>query len=434
TIHISRNPKNTNIERMKKLQELFLNTLNYCLAGNHQISSSTSLLIPHSANNQIIDIFGNITLVFERNNKKESIKLISFPTQSSFILLSEFKDYSEDIKNEIKGLNEKYSSTNKYTGNIISNYLNNTLESHKKKTLEQNLSILNNALKNENIQNRLFLYGYIDDIDCKTAIINYFCITNRDRVRNSQLLCIIKNIIGNTLIHNLGDRMKLLPQIIYFTEHKEHFSNLEYDLENMPITEIDAGVLKGLIDTILYTNCSKEAFIEHFSYFLKKSIHYKKELKIFGGLESFNAIFTKVGQKYGFSVLKKVMQRMKEECAEPNVMPTLNNIWFSWLCCACTNAEYNPMIVNLIYTHLDPIHISCWYIAQNSIIIKSMSKQVLSVLEKEKESLCIENNPVSKQKYENLTSIFKPRLDTEMGGLRLSELPSRKRNIHGNPV
>ncbi|KAI5139063.1 hypothetical protein NEAUS07_2588, partial [Nematocida ausubeli] len=283
TINISRNPKNTNIERVKKLQELFLNTLNYCLAGNHQISISTSSLSLFSENNQRIDIFGSITLVFERNNKKESIELITFPMQAKFILLSEFRDYSEDIKNELMGLKEKYSDINKYTGNIISNYLNNTLESHKKKTLEQNLDMLSNALKNENIQNRLFLYGYIGDVDYKIAIINYFCITNRDRTRDNQLLCIIKNIIGNTLINNLETRKKILPQIMYFTEHKEHFSNIEYDLENIPTAEIDAGLLKGLIGTIVYTNCFKEAFLEHFSYFLKKSILYKKELQIFGG-------------------------------------------------------------------------------------------------------------------------------------------------------
>ncbi|EIJ92479.1 uncharacterized protein NEPG_02658, partial [Nematocida parisii ERTm1] len=232
-----------------------------------------------SENNQRIDIFGSITLVFERNNKKESIELITFPMQAKFILLSEFRDYSEDIKNELMGLKEKYSDINKYTGNIISNYLNNTLESHKKKTLEQNLDMLSNALKNENIQNRLVLYGYIGDVDYKIAIINYFCITNRDRTRDNQLLCIIKNIIGNTLINNLETRKKILPQIMYFTEHKEHFSNIEYDLENMPTAEIDAGLLKGLIGTILYTNCFKEAFLEHFSYFLKKSILYKKELQ-----------------------------------------------------------------------------------------------------------------------------------------------------------
>ncbi|KAI5160237.1 hypothetical protein NEPAR05_2563, partial [Nematocida parisii] len=93
-----------------------------------------------------------------------------------------------------------------------------------------------------------------------------------------------------------------------------------------------------------------------------------------------------------------------------------------------------PMIVNLIYTHLDPIRVCNRYIAQNAILIKNMSREVLSALEKEKESLCIENSPVSKEKYDKLTSIFKPRLDTEMSGLSLSEMSSRKRNIHGNPV
>ncbi|EIJ92505.1 uncharacterized protein NEPG_02634 [Nematocida parisii ERTm1] len=128
------------------------------------------------------------------------------------------------------------------------------------------------------------------------------------------------------------------------------------------------------------------------------------------------------------------MQRMKEDCVNPNALTILNNIWFMWLCRACANTEYNPMIVNLIYTHLDPIRVCNRYIAQNAILIKNMSREVLSALEKEKESLCIENSPVSKEKYDKLTSIFKPRLDTEMSGLSLSEMSSRKRNIHGNPV
>ncbi|KAI5155745.1 hypothetical protein NEPAR06_2017 [Nematocida parisii] len=421
TIHISRN---TGLERTKKLEELFLNILNRCLAGNHQISISTSILAPLSENRQSIDVFGSITLVFERNNKKERIELITFPVMSRFTLLSDFRDYSEDIKNELMGLKEKYSGINKYTGNIISNYLNNTLESHKKKTLEQNLGMLNNILKNENIQNRLFLYGY-GDIDYKAAIINYFCITNRNRVRDNQLLCIIINIIGNTLIPNLETRKKILPQIMYFTEHKEHFSNIEYDLENMPTAEISNDLLNNIVESMIYINHSKEAFLEYFSYFLKKSIYYKQELKIFGVLDSFKAIFIKVPEKYEFGILTEIMQKMKE-CMESNAVTSLNNIWFAWLCYACMNIN-NPMFINFIYAYLDPMRVSNEYILRNAIKLKNISKKILSALEKEKESLCNGNDPVSKKKYDKLTSIFKSQLITEIGGLSLSEMPSRKR-------
>ncbi|OAG30905.1 hypothetical protein NEIG_00389 [Nematocida sp. ERTm5] len=425
-------PYNTNLERTKKLEELFLHILNRCLAGNHQISIGASSLIPHLENNQIIDIFGNIIFVFERNGKRESIKLTTFPTQSRFILLSKFRDYSEDIKNELKGLKEKYSNINKYTGNIISNYLNNAIESLKKKTLEQNLCMLNNILKNENIRNRLFLYGRINNIDYKAAIINYFCITNRDKVRNSQLLRIIKNIIGNTFINNLEERKKILPQIMYFTDYERLFSNIEYDLVNMPTEEISNDLLSSLVESMIYINHSKEAFLEYFSYFLRKSIHYKQELRIFGVSDSFKAIFIKATEKYGFSILTEIMQKMKE-CIESNPTTSLNDVWFAWLCYSCTNIN-NPMFINFIYAYLDPMRINNEYIARNTITLKNRSKQILSALEKEKTSLYIENNPVSKEKYDRLTSIFKFQLGTELGRLSLSELFSRKRNIHGNPV
>ncbi|KAI5167548.1 hypothetical protein NEIRO02_2056, partial [Nematocida sp. AWRm79] len=423
-------PYNTSLERTKKLEELFLNILNRCLAGNHQISIGSSSLTPYLENNQIIDIFGNIILVFERNGKRESIKLITFQLQTRFILLSEFRDYSEDIKNELKSLNEKYSNIKKYTGNIISNYLNNTIELLKKKTLEQNLCMLNNILSNQNIRNRLFLYGLIDDIDYKAAIINYFCITNR--VRNSQLLRIIINIIGNTFINNIEDRKKILPQIMYFTDYERLFSNIEYNLVNMPKTELSNDLLSSLVESMIYINHSKEAFLEYFSYFLRKSILYKQELKIFGVSDSFKAIFIKATEKYGFSILTEIMQKMKE-CMQLNATTSLNDVWFAWLCYACTNIN-NPMFINFIYVYLDPMRINNEYIARNAITLKSISKQMLSALEKEKSSLYIENNPVSKEKYDRLIGIFKFQVGTELGRLSLSELLSRKRTIHGNPV
>ncbi|KAI5130559.1 hypothetical protein NEPAR04_2051 [Nematocida parisii] len=421
--------KEVGVERTKSVKELFLNVLKY-LAGNHQIVIDSESLVYFSTEGQALDAFGNITVGFEANGKKESIKLDILPNYSKFSLVPEFNEISKDAEDELMCMQRKYCYTKKYIEVIILGYLNNNIARLKKESPEQNLSVLNSMLDKHEL-NKIFLSGRIDSVDYKAAIVNYFDI-NKGNIRNfnnnNQMLRIVTNIIGSVSLNNQEERKKILSPLVHFNTYKNCILKIQYDLESLPISEIDDNLLKTTVDMAYY----KGIFYKTFSNLLEHSICRRKPAWIFGPYKSFRALCITLVERYDVFTLWEVMQEMQKHI-EPNNAMSLNNIWLLWLSYACEETSYNLEIIDVIYRHLDPACIASGCVKWIAKMPGINFNYVLSILEKEKGSLYTEGSAKQKEKYEKVIALFKSIITSVASDLPLiNPTTSRKRGHSEN--
>ncbi|OAG33481.1 hypothetical protein NEIG_02534 [Nematocida sp. ERTm5] len=421
-------------ERIESIKRLFLNILNY-LAGNHQIRIKLSALEYLPAVGRTFDIFGSITLSFEADNREESIRLDIHPKYSKFSLVSEFSDYSEDARTELMQIIRNYSFMESYIGRIIRNYLNNNIKRLEKKTPEQNQSTLNTML-DRNVLNKIFLWGRIDSLEYKASIVRYFFI-NRGKIRklhtDNQLLRIIRNIIGSVSLGNLVERKKILISCMCCFNYNEYFTKIEYDpKEFLTAAEFNNNDVWGLLGDIIDISSSEEIFNDSLCNLLSHSIFFKRVVNIFGAYTSFNAFCIRLIKVHGFDAPQNVMKCMKEEIEAYNARG-LAHVWFLWLLYACAEPLSNLRLIKSIYMYLEPTYISCEYISDAKDIKNIDFNHVLSVLEAKKYLLGIEENEVSKAKYEKtISDIKKCSLLVSSKQLLTNPNTARKRSHLGN--
>ncbi|OAG33297.1 hypothetical protein NEIG_01047 [Nematocida sp. ERTm5] len=421
-------------ERIDDMQWLLVNVLN-SLAINCQISIDSSSLEYLPSEGQAFDIFGSVVLSFHSKDRRECIQLDILPKYSKFLLVSEFIDFSEGIKGKLIQIRTKYNLIKSYTLRIIWNYLNNSIQSLEKITPKQSQYMLNTIMKGiEHTPNQIFMYGRIDSLDYKTAIVKRFLINSRKHEfrQDNPILRIAENIIGSVYLNRQQERKKMLSACVCNLAYKKQYSKrLDYDTLQLPVPELDADDIRGLLNDTLDASNSKEFFYNSFYNILSHSICYKEAFNIFGVYTSFRALCVMLVEKYGSTELSQAMQYMREHI-EPYNPHILNYIWFLWLSYACTETPYDQKLVDYVYMYLNHVYITSDYMAWVAKIPGMNFNYILSVLEKEKYILCNDNNGISKEKYERVIDHFK----TIIAFIASTHLPanpttSRKRSKPG---
>ncbi|OAG32523.1 hypothetical protein NEIG_01633 [Nematocida sp. ERTm5] len=419
---------NTGAERLESIKELFFNVLNY-LAGNHQIEIMPSTFVYIRNDKQLFDIFGSIIIAFKDNNKKESIRLDILPKYSRFSLVSEFRDFSEEVESKLIQIKEEYYSADNYTEQLIWNYANETLrcfDETSPKLDSESLDWL--IMETLYSSNSMLLFGHINSLEYKARIANFFSIniSNIKRLRQTdQFLRIIRNIIGSVFLDRQNDRMEiLLASFISNSRHSEYYPKIDYEPKTADILEIDAGDIWNLLSDIIYTCNSNEIFRESFRNILKHPICQSDTVEIFGIYTSFDIICHELVEKHKSDILQITLREMEENITPYN-KEGFNNIMFLWLAHACAESPYTPDTIKNLYMRIDPEEIADNYREWVAIQEKTDFTRALAVLETEKNLLCT----VGTARYDEFIRLFKGRSSSAPSGSSSTnpKITSRKR-------
>ncbi|KAI5167063.1 hypothetical protein NEIRO03_1778 [Nematocida sp. AWRm78] len=395
-------------KRINDMQWLLVNVLN-SLAINCQISIDSSSLEYLPSEGQAFDIFGSVVLSFHSKDRKECVQLDILPKHSKLSLVSEFIDFSEEIKGKLIQIRTKYNLIKSYTLRIIWNYLNNSIQSLEKITPKQSQYILNTIMKGiEHTPNQIFMYGRIDSLDYKTAIVKRFLINSRRHEfrQDNPILRIAENIIGSVYLNRQQERKKMLSACVCNLAYKKQYSKrLDYDTLQLPVPELDADDIRGLLNDTLDASNSKEFFYNSFYNILSHSICYREAFNIFGVYTSFRTLCVMLVEKYGLTELSQAMQYMREHI-EPYNPHILNYIWFLWLSYACRASPYNKEVVGILYRHLDPTGIPLEYIGWVENREEMHFGHILHILNTERDIFCVGKSLEKKEKHERVISLF----------------------------
>ncbi|EIJ92506.1 uncharacterized protein NEPG_02629, partial [Nematocida parisii ERTm1] len=398
---------NRRAERVESIKELFLNILT-CLATSHKISIESSELEYLPTENLMFGMFGSIVLGFEAKGKKESIKLDILSKYSKFSLVSDFSAFSEDAKNELMDMQRIYNSAKSHIKITIWNYLNNSIERLNKKLPAQNYSAVVGMLDQmRSTPNYIFLCGRINSLLYKMSIINYRLIYSNIKklTKSNQILRITSNIIGSVRLDNPRERkMILLTPFICNCNHKEYFPSIEYNTDNLPISEFGVVDVRNALSVLIDISETEESFQNSFQCILVHAIFNRELFGIFESYRSFEIMCINLVKKYKLVTLTWTLQRIKSSRIDHNNV--LDAICFLWLSYACINTPYNLEVIYHLYTNIDPLKITSRCIAHMTSIRGMDFNRILMVLEAEKRALGLETNTESVEKYERIKKHF----------------------------
>ncbi|KAI5135172.1 hypothetical protein NEAUS06_1411 [Nematocida ausubeli] len=357
-----------------------------------------------------VDLFADINIVYTVNHKDNGISARLRSRHSSLMLLPPSYPTSIYIEEEYNKIKSVYSGLNCYTAYIVNQYISVEAEKMKGNSLNIGYVLKENVERilssGYNNISKVFLLGKLAESDCKPFIIMQFIAYSEDKdlSLNHPAIRFTSNILSSIALYDPDTRHQTITPFFFHSKWQKYYPKLGFKPEQyLPETEITLFNLFNVYEYILKQESASLAVKCLINYIIQP-IGFKNRCHLLVESSMSKRIFNLILEKGSIAQFMQIRSTLeihtnKEDTKAHNV------VYIIWFINACTTSMPSSELISMIYGF---IHSDYLFDRNNPNLIPYYGylNTVLSVLEKEKDLLCIESDSKSVKKYNRVVRYF----------------------------
>ncbi|OAG33296.1 hypothetical protein NEIG_01046 [Nematocida sp. ERTm5] len=379
------------------------------LSNNKNLKVKSENFKVYKRENGKLDFFGAINLEYTFNGMKNGILIDISPDHAELKLMCGFdlNESDEAIEEKLNEIKDVYKSTDKYTGQIIRQYIDieismlygvlGYLEDESEKKMHDSIN------KGGDDVLSLLLNGKIESISYKSHIVTCFLVlhVNRSLNKNCSLVRFTSNIIGSVPLNDFSTREKILISSVYNTHSKKYYSRIKKCWGD--ISKCDVGRVKIIITNLLGASLYPQKIIlECFNNLMKAVGASEDAYNIITDQDSMISRMIRVSNydKNPIEIFSRMLHNINESFARLG-MQKMTNLYLIWFIDAGTsNIIQNNIFMKYIFEHIDKKYLDSSNEKPNSNRWTSeMIYEILRYLTNNMNLICEDTNTESIEKY-----------------------------------
>ncbi|KAI5162092.1 hypothetical protein NEAUS03_1908 [Nematocida ausubeli] len=375
----------------------YTKTLLKRLSKTENIEIEFSELRSNKCSNGRYDVYGEITMSFEKSRIKNTIVLEISKSHSAIDMEPAFMDFEDNRMEKLSKLGGSCKSGKEFVGNLFSIYVDyeirkiDTPEKKKEFMKTQVRKTIENSFADIN---RLLLTEKINNLEYKKELITRSIVCSMDQKLYPEhpIVRFTSNLLGSTELDNTFIQSQVLPSVICAGLTNKNSSSLNYPNINLPekVYEIIMTNIKNywFVDYVL--ECDVSIFIiwikyciDNFNAYNGKGVYELFDYSVLKYICKY--IFKDENMKYANAVGEAIARDYPEK--KDVIISDLHYTWFMYLI-----LQEIPNI-ELIKANFDAIQTSNYI---SSSFIYYYNQEITQALAKLKDQLCSDTKCIAK--------------------------------------